>query len=67
MVKHVEGSAQGLGNIKMSLNWKPAQRIAYSIQLHPEEPESIFQDVLSSLSKSYCQSVVNNFVLGSST
>lgn len=47
MLKHVEASAQCLGNVKMSLNWEPVQRIAYSIELHPQEIESIFQDVLS--------------------
>lgn len=64
MGKHAEGSAQHLGIVKTSLIWEPAARIAYTIQLHAEEPERIFQDVLASLSKFCCQSLVKEFMLG---
>lgn len=68
MLKHVEGSAQRLGNVKMSLNWEPVQRIAYTIELHPAEPESVFQDVLSpSPTFTVKQSLVNEFMLVPST
>lgn len=57
MLKHAEDSSWHMGNVKMSLNWEAVRRIAYIIERHPEELQSIFQDILTPLSNFYCTTI----------